>query len=117
MESIREEVVETEPIPESSTSTSTVCAQEPHSQEISNQSATIDSAKSLEIQFHPSKTCHTDRGHFCETINDFRVKRLILEHGPCRPTDGFEQINADGSRTTNFSERYYNKYIRNISVP
>ena len=74
-ESIRKEVVETEPILESSTSTSTACAQEPQSQEISNQSATIDSAKSLRIQFDPSKTCPTDRGHFCETVNDSEVKR------------------------------------------
>ena len=118
-ESIREAGVETEPLPESSTSTSTsiASAQEPQSHEISNKSATIESAKSLEIQFDPSKTCPTDRGHFCETINDSGVKRLILEHGPCRPTDGFEQVNADGSMTTNFSERYYNKYISNISVP
>ena len=118
-ESIREAGVETEPLPESSTSTSTsiASAQEPQSHEISNKSATIESAKSLEIQFDPSETCPTDRGHFCETINDSGVKRLILEHGPCRPTDGFEQVNADGSMTTNFSERYYNKYISNISVP
>ena len=118
-ESIREAGVETERLPESSTSTSTsiASAQEPQSHEISNKSATIESAKSLEIQFDPYKTCPTDRGHFCETINDSGVKRVILEHGPCRPSDGFEQVNADGSMTTNFSERYYNKYISNISVP
>ena len=76
-ESIREAGVETEPLPESSTSTSTLIAsaQEPQSHEISNMSATIEAAKSLEIQFDPSKTCPTDRGHFCETINDSGVKR------------------------------------------
>ena len=68
-------------------------------------------------QFDLSKSYPTDRGHFCEDLHDADLKKMILQYGPCRPGGSFEYINEDGSVSSNFGARYYNKHVKGISIP
>ena len=42
---------------------------------------------------------------------------MILQYGPCRPGGSFEYIKEDGSVSSNFSARYYNKHVKGILIP
>ena len=68
-------------------------------------------------QFDLSKSYPTDRGHFCEDLHDADLKKMILQYGSCRPGGSFEYIKEDGSVSSNFSARYYNKHVKGISIP
>ena len=68
-------------------------------------------------QFDLCKSHLTDRGHFCEDIHDADLKKMILQYGPCRPGGSFECIKEDGSVSSNFSARYYDKHVKHISFP
>ena len=73
-------------------------------------------------QFDLSKSYPTDRGHFCEDLHDADLhdadlEKMILQYGPCRPGGSFEYIKEDGSVSSNFSARYYNKHVEGISIP
>ena len=68
-------------------------------------------------QFDLSKSYPTDRGHFCEDLHDADLSTMILQYGPCRPGGSFEYIKEDGSVSSNFSARYYNKHVKGISIP
>ena len=55
----------------------------------------------------------TDRGNFPGDIQDPSLKRAILEHGSCRPTDNF--FNTEGK--VNFTASYYFHTVDNIQIP
>ena len=42
---------------------------------------------------------------------------MILQYGPCRASGSFEYIKDDGSVSSHFSARYYNKHVKGISIP
>ena len=59
----------------------------------------------------------TDRGHFPSTIEEGNLKRLIINHGPCRPDGPFTVEDEHGNITTNFSTSYYQLYTKNKTCP
>ena len=70
-------------------------------------------------EFDLDRNFPTDRGHFVEDIENTSFKRNIIQHGPCRPdhAGSFEIVDERGNASSNFSARYYNKYIEEIKVP
>ena len=66
-------------------------------------------------QFNLLKFYPTDWVFFVKICSD--IKKLILQHGPCRPGGSFECIKEDGSVSTKFRARLHGKDIKNISVP
>ena len=78
-----------------------------------------DCASEARLEFDLGRNFPTDRGHFVEDIENASLKRNIIQHGPCRPdhAGSFEIIDERGDASSNFSARYYNKYIEGIKVP
>ena len=72
-----------------------------------------DSASEARPEFDLGRNFPTDRGHFVEDIENESLKRNIIQHGPCRPdhAGSFEIVDERGNACSNFSSRYYNKYI------
>ena len=68
-------------------------------------------------QFDLSKSYPTDRRHFCEDLHDTDLEKMILQYGPCQPDGSFEYIKENGSVSSKFIARYYNKHIEGISIP
>ena len=60
---------------------------------------------------------HTDRGHFPSSIVDGNLKRLILNHGLCRPNGLFTVEDKQGNIVTNSSSSYYQLHIKNKTCP
>ncbi len=59
----------------------------------------------------------TDRGHFPSSIEEEVLKRLILNHGPCKPDGPFTVEDEQGNITTNFSTSYYQLHTKNKTCP
>ena len=62
--------------------------------------------------FDLSNEFPTDRGHFPSSMEDGDLKRLILNHGPCRPDGQFTVENAEGNITKNFCSSYYQLHTK-----
>ena len=71
----------------------------------------------MPCRFDLSKSYPTDHGHFCEDLYDADLKKMNLQYWLCRPGGSFEYIKEDGSVSSNFSARYYNKHVEGISIP
>ena len=67
--------------------------------------------------FDLSNEFPTDRGHFPSSIEDGDLKRLILNHGPCRPDGPFTVEDAEGNITKNFCSSYYQLHTKNKTCP
>ncbi|CAB4035450.1 Hypothetical predicted protein, partial [Paramuricea clavata] len=72
--------------------------------------------KNKDLVFDTTRKFPTDRGHFKENITDCDLKIMVMHHESCRPTGPFEYEDEEGNSIVNFSARYYNKYIDNMSI-
>ena len=72
--------------------------------------------KNKDLVFDTTRKFPTDRGHFKENITDCDLKILIMQHESCRPTGPFEYEDEEGNSIVNFSARYYNKHVDNMSI-
>ena len=61
-----------------------------------------------------TKEYPTDRGLYDGDINDEKLKRAIIEQGPCRPKDEKLFLNMEGK--TNFLLCYYHHHIENMEI-
>ena len=67
--------------------------------------------------FNLSNEFPTDKGHFPSSIEEGYLKRLILNHGPCKPDGPFTVEDVEGNMTTNFSLSYYQLHTKNKTCP
>ena len=88
--------------------------QDVDSRSVEKNAKTVNDQLSL---FNLANDFPTDRGHFPSTIEEEDLKRLILNHGPCRPDGPFTVENGQGSIITNFSSSYYQLHTKNKTCP
>ena len=72
--------------------------------------------KNKDLVFDTTRKFPSNRGHFKENITDCDLKILIMQHKSCRPTGPFEYEDDEGNSIVNFSARYYNKHVNNMSI-
>ena len=72
-----------------------------------------DVPKTFDLDFE--KEYPTDRGVLPADVEDPKLKRAIIEHGPCRPKCLTHFVNDEGK--TNFISSYYSYRDGNIEVP
>ena len=101
------------------------CVREGNSDSINIDSETVmktdsktecnESKCSSKIELDLTNEYPTDRGILPADIKDTALKRVIIEHGSCKPRCEYNFVNSDGKQ--NFLPSYYSYREDNIEVP